>query len=82
METSLHPKFYKDVKSAPNYTEKLIFMGIATTTLKSVCNGMNKPFVPSKMNPLPYILYTMYISHLYKLRMLFYTTRKRSNSGF
>jgi hypothetical protein len=33
----LHPKFYKpifwDVKSAPNYTEKLILMGIAITTL-------------------------------------------------
>jgi hypothetical protein len=34
----LHPKFYKpiffvDVKSAPNYTEKHMFTGIATTTL-------------------------------------------------
>jgi hypothetical protein len=36
--TSLHPKFYKpiffgDVKSSPNYTERLILTGIATTTL-------------------------------------------------
>ena len=36
--TSLHPEFYKlvcfwNVKSTSNYIEKLILMGIATTTL-------------------------------------------------
>jgi hypothetical protein len=36
--TSLHPKFYMpiflwDVESSPNYTEKLIFVGIGTITL-------------------------------------------------
>jgi hypothetical protein len=45
--TSLHPKFYMpiflwDVDSSPNYTEKLIFVGIGTITLpnppvKSYC---------------------------------------------
>jgi hypothetical protein len=41
---SLHPKFYKpvfylNVKFAPNYTEKLILIGIATTTfVPCFCN--------------------------------------------
>ena len=36
--TSLHHKFYRPAKSTPNYTKKLIFMGIAIITLKQHLN--------------------------------------------